>query len=336
MAFGDDHSLEPEPGPHHGNSLGIHSDDISNLMRWRIDGEIPRRTLDLLLADPRLPVAARVLATNFLAAAANDKSLDGIFKDAGRYVAAMSAIHLHTTGNITLPKLKAICAASGLLSPGRARALLSYLRYLDYVVPLSAATAGAPARYAPTATLIASWRSHLCAALEAASVIEPAVRMVLDRLHDAEILEQFVRIEGGEFLGATGDLRHISAFVRIFLHRHAGIQIIWSIVAQDSPDFPSREPVPFSIAATARRFGVSRIHIRRLLDEAAREGLLRCGNDGAITLEESARSAITFLYAAQLIGMLSAAGKMIMARPDLIDGRGGAGLGQVTAPAPPT
>ena len=113
-------------------------DDIASLRRWISDSEIPEATLSRLIADPRLPAAIRTLAVNALEASASNKALDGICKDAGRYFTAMLVVYLHASGQLTLPNLKAYCATTKLLSPGRARALLSYLRYLKFIEPVPA------------------------------------------------------------------------------------------------------------------------------------------------------------------------------------------------------
>ncbi|MDB5392508.1 MAG: hypothetical protein JWM91_14 [Rhodospirillales bacterium] len=302
-------------------------DRVQRLMRWNADVVIQEDIYSLLLRDPRWTVAVRMLAVNMLAAAASDSALDGIFKDAGRYVAVMWAIHLHVSDSLTLPKLKAICTASGLLSPGRARALLSYLRYLDYIAVLPAGGPGEIARYVPTAALMAAWRSHLSAALNAARILEPAAGLIIDRLHDPAVLATFARILGEELLASTRGPDQSQNFYRVFLHRHAGTQIVWSLLAVDDEAFPPRKPIPLSIAATARRFRVSRIHVGRLLDEAEREGFLRRRDDGTVVFEEGVRSTIQFLYATQLVRLLSAAAKTIIEHPDLVACPAAAGSG---------
>jgi hypothetical protein len=64
-----------------------------------------------------------------------DRLLDGVLKDAGRNVAAKCLAYLHVTGGLTLPRLKALCASTGLVSSGRARMLLIYLQHLGYARP---------------------------------------------------------------------------------------------------------------------------------------------------------------------------------------------------------
>ena len=65
-------------------------------------------------AHPGFASASRALADGMLRLAAEDRVLDGVFKDAGRYVVAMIAFALHHEGRLTLPRLKAVCAYSGL------------------------------------------------------------------------------------------------------------------------------------------------------------------------------------------------------------------------------
>jgi hypothetical protein len=261
-----------------------------------------------LAAHPRYPDAARALAANMLAVGETDKALDGIFKDAGRYVATMWAIYLHTAGGLTLPRLKEVCALSGYLSPGRARALLLYLRHLGYFEPVTEGTRGAPARYAPTGAFVAAWGAHLGAALDAAAIVEPAVAAVRNRLHEPVVFECLARVQGEGLLATAQNADQTEPFNRIFLHRYAGLQILFTLLmAGDASTFPPAGPIPFSTTATARRFGVSRIHIKRLLAEAQQEDLVQCREDGSVVLSEVARATIVFLYATQIFQLIASA-----------------------------
>jgi hypothetical protein len=293
-------------------------DAIASLRRWVFDGEIPETTLSRLTADPRLPAAIRTLAVNGLEASANNKALDGICKDAGRYFTAMLVVYLHASGQLTLPNLKAYCATTKLLSPGRARALLSYLRYLKFIDPVPAELRKGPARYTATAALLTAWRSQLRAALLAACTIEPAVRIVLDRLDDPEVFFTFIRIQTDDMIaGAENDDAHREdPFMRTIIHRHAGARILLSLIA--ATEFPPSASIPLSISATAQRFGVSRIHVQRMLDDAQREGLLSRTDRGEVVFAESAKTYMRYFYPMQMIRLFSAAAKTIAALPDIV------------------
>jgi len=287
-------------------------------MGWAMDGAGSDELYARLASHPHCDRAAHTLAVNMLDAAAGNEALDGIFKDAGRYVVALWAMYAHATGGLTLPRLKEICAASGLVSPGRARALLLYLRYLGYVES-AGRDQNRLARYTPTASFIVTWTAHLRAALGAVRLIEPAVDLVLRRLQEPAVLEAFSRFQGEELLaGAQNRLAMESPYVRIFMNRHAGSQVIM-LLATGAADgtFPPRAAIAFSTAGAAKRFRVSRIHIKRMLDQAEKENFLRRQGDGAVVLDESARATIRTMYVMQLAQLLSQAARTLRERPEM-------------------
>ena len=293
--------------------------DVAQLMRWDAGSGSTDDAYAALMADPRLAPAARALARNMLAAAAANDALDGIFKDAGRYLAAMWAIHLHLTGGLTLPRLKQLCVASGFLSPGRARDILRLLLHLAFVERQSSAGGRSPARYIPTVAFMDAWRSHLQAALGAARILEPAVDLILDRLEAPEVLETLARIHSQGLLAAAGGVDQGAAYIRIFLHRHGGNQIAWTLLTSGEDEaFPPEVAGPINISELARRFGVSRIHIKRLFDDAEREGLLRWQGKNQVALEPDARTYVQFIYAGQLALLLAAVAATIRERPELV------------------
>lgn len=282
----------------------------SDLSAWRVyEGETDLHA-PRVRAHPRFAEAARALAANSLLAGDGDKALAGIFKDAGRYVAAMWAMYLHVSGGLTLPRLKEICASSGFLSPGRARAMLFYMRYLGYIVPLPERKRGEPQRYIPTASFRESWREHYRAVLEAACIAEPAARLVADRLDDDNVLDCISQFQAEGLLSLSrahaGDREN--TLVRIFMHRLAGNQILFTLITNGpETSFPPNGPISFSIAAASQRFGVSRIHIRRMLNDAVREGFMAQANDGVVELTAKAREELQASYAMQLAQLLASA-----------------------------
>ena len=251
--------------------------DAAWLARWSFDGAIPAEAYLHLIGDPNFPAAARALARNMLTAIQGDHALDAICKDAGRYLAAMWALHLHLSGGLTLPRLKAASEASGFLSSGRSRDMLRYLQHLRFIAP--------------------------------------AAHAVLARFDEPAVFEAFAHAHAESlFLASAGaDQQH--AYSRVFLHRHAGNQVAWTLLAAGDGEFPSSEPLAISYSATARRFGVSRTHVKRMLDDAAREGLLGPGGDGGgVVFTGEARGYVQFLYSAQLVHLLAAAARTFKAQ----------------------
>lgn len=293
---------------------------IQALRAWDIDDRIPDRCYQRLFADPNFPEACRELSSRMLAAAARDATLDGISKDLGRYVSAVWAAYLHVTGGLTLPRLKELCAASRLLSPGRARAMLLYLQFLGYVRP-TGSQRGEARRYVATPALMNAFRTQLQEALEAARLIEPAVGPVAAALEDDFILETWLRHQGEGLSVSARGVDTEAPLIRLLFHRHAGTQLLHMLLTASPPDgcFPPKGPAQLSIAAAARRLHVSRAHIMRVLDDCERQGWLRRLDDGSILFEEAAAFPLRMTFATRLMGFVICAAKSALANAELYD-----------------
>jgi len=290
----------------------------NGLKTWKYDngGVIDPAMLARMQAHPRFTAAVRALARNMLDAGENDRALDGIFKDAGRYGVTFIAMYLHLTGGLTLPRLKALTIGSNLSSPGRARAVLLYLRYLGFIVR-DTRHPGETQRYVPTESCLAAWRGHLAAALDAAAVIEPDARRVHRTLHVPDVFTAFGR-RHSEHLVASFALTETFElpFVRIFMHRNAGTQILWAMILDDASGVFPPLRTHLSVPGLARRFGVSRMHVRRMIDAATQAVIV--SQDGDVLLfSEDTRQFMAYLYATQLVWLLSAAAHALDQFPEL-------------------
>lgn len=276
-------------------------------MGWGSGRPLAEDAYSRVLADPNFGRASRALVAGMAELSDADRALDGVFKDAGRYVAALWAMYLHATEGITLPRLKSVCAASRLLSPGRARAMLIYLQHLGYLTPVPGVPTRPPARYQPTPAFRDAWALHLKAALRAAAILEPGAALVGDALDQPGMLETFCAHHARGLLESARASDHSAPYMAVFMHRHAGNQIAQTLVLdEDGDNFPSTRPITVNAAALARRFGVSRIHVRRLLEAAEREGVLEA-SPGGVRFTEAARRFVRFNYASQFVQLLTAA-----------------------------
>lgn len=287
--------------------------EIAVLGQWCIEGPVCGALCKRTLALPRFPEAARALAANMLAAGAADPGLDSLFKDVGHYVAALIAIHLSMSGGLTLPRLKSFCVDSGFLSPGRARALLLRLLCLRYIEPGLARAGGLARTYAVTPRFIASWQAHARAALEAACVLEPGVRSLLDRLNEPDAFAVFAEVLARSLLAQASAVDQKAAHLRVFLHRNAGSQILWLLLTGEGEAFPPDRIAPFAISSLARRFAVSRIHVRRMLAAAEGADLLRHDAPGGLRFTAAAAVGLRRFYALQLAHLIAAAAQTLSA-----------------------
>ena len=272
---------------------------------WDCDLNIPQAEYDRMLDHPHLQAASRALAQSTLDAGARDETLLGIFKDAGRYLAAMWAIQLHLSGGLTLARLKDLCARSTFLSPGRAQALLLYMRYLGYIVPVRDQPPKSQKRFVPTPRFVQAWTLHMESIVSAICVMEPDARRVLDALHIPEVFACLVCCQGESLFNATAHPAGNESYYRVFIHSHAGTQILAVMLTGDpAQPFPPLSIASPSLSATSARFGVSRVHLRRLLKRAQTENMLHMGNDRVIHFSETARDQIRTSYAMQLRHLL--------------------------------
>ncbi|QUD88682.1 MarR family transcriptional regulator [Phenylobacterium montanum] len=292
----------PEPG------------HIRALRAWDIDDRIPDDRYAWVFAHPNFAAACRELSLRMIAAAEHDATFDGLAKDLGRYVSGVWAAYLHLTGGLTLPRLKELCAASGLLSPGRARAMLLYLQFLGFVRPVPSQR-GEARRYAATPALMRAFRIQLQQALEAASLIEPATAPVAIALEDDAVLEVWLRHQGVGFFLSSSRADTEAPIIRLLYHRHAGAQLTHMLLTSAPFDghFPPRGPARLSVAHVARQLRVSRAHIMRMLDDFERQGWVRREADGAILFQAPAAAPLRLVFATRLMGFIICAAKSALA-----------------------
>jgi DNA-binding MarR family transcriptional regulator len=293
--------------------------ETMGLARWRVSEIKADNELVFALQNhPLFAKAARRLSENTLAAAARDKALDGMVKDLGRYSAAGLAVYLDASGGLTLPRLKEVCAQLGLASPGRARATLLYLRFLNYVEPAAGGGRSRATIYVPTRAMMNTWQTLSSAAIDAAEILEPELGIATQHMTDMRVTKAFLRNQGelGLFMAAVKYPE--PEFWPVFLHRHAGMQIAHALMlgAGEDDDYPPRKPLPLSITDLSRRFAVSRSHVVRMLQAAERRNLIARGEDGTVTLLEPARTAIRELIALRFFATLVCAERALAQTPD--------------------
>lgn len=290
--------------------------NLESLFEWDADVGQLAQMRDRLQRLPRYPEAARRLAANLLRDADEVPSLAAMLRDAGHNVAALSAIYLHASGEVSLQRLKTFIAGFGLVSPGRARSLLSYMRHLGYLEIDPAASSTRRARYRVTPRFLASYTRHEASLLDAICSLEPAVGLLLQNLSAPEVLAAVVTAQGDAFVAGSAQAGPYAAFYRVFLHRLAGIQILHGLVAQ-SEVFPPAGDVPFVFSETARRFKVSRAHVARIMKEAEIQGFLVLGPE-SLRFTEAGRASLDWLYASRLCLHLGCAARVLKANPQLV------------------
>jgi len=243
-----------------------------------------------------------------LAASERDERLGAVFKDAGRYLTALFAAFLDISGGLTQPGLKQICGASGYVSPGRARALLGFMTHLGYLEEQAGAWRTTPA-------FMAAWRGYTGAALEAAALLAPETAPLIARLEEPDCFRLFLGIQAQRLFAASTVTSERPALMRIFIEHHAGSQILWALlIGGADSDFPWQGWAELSMSRVAARFDVSRMHVRRLIEAAVREGLLD-HERGRVRATALFRDTIRPFFAFQLAELNAAAAATLAALP---------------------
>lgn len=282
--------------------------EIAALRRWDAPDALAR-----VRAHPRFDRAARELARRMLALIDAEPTLARALKDAGRYAATMGVLLLHTAGGVTVPRLKALCASTGLLSPGRARSVIGFLEHVGFVARAHPARRGSATVFVPTAALLGAWEAQMREALEACLPIEPSVSVLIAGLCEPEVLLLFTRLHAEGLVASLGG-GTVSPPLAPFLHADAGSRVLGDLIGRETRGrFPPERSGPVSLSAMARRFHVSRLHLSRMFQNAERAGLARVESDRCVTFTPKAQAEFTHLYAAQLAQLLAAAGRAAQA-----------------------
>jgi hypothetical protein len=275
---------------------------------WRANDDVILAWLEELADHPALPPTMSAMAGNMLAVGETNPTLAAIFKDAGRYVAAMCAAALQTD-LITFSRLQILCAGFGILSRGRVYALLQYLRYLGFVCLWANSQEDGARGYKTTPQFLESWRAHLRAALLAVSEIESFASEAAEQLKDDVFFAKICTVQMENLRAFSQKTDQSSDIFTIFLNRHAGSQILWSLIMQSSIEARSAQENPLTAAYLARKFDVSRMHVGRLLRDAERQGIVERKGSGFLVLTPIAITQLRTFYGWQVGLLLIAAAR---------------------------
>jgi hypothetical protein len=127
-------------------------------------------------------------------------------------------------------------------------------------------------RLEPTERLIAILHERWGTVLGALTPIFPEAGRARAALSDETFERALVQRFGAYYLSGFR-LMDDAETMGLFGQRNGGLIIAFSLATAGEPDdFARRVPVPISISALARQFGVSRVHVRKMLRDAAAAG----------------------------------------------------------------
>ncbi len=209
--------------------------------------------------------------------------LNKVVTEAQRFEMLVYALYLYDTRNpedprsgLTLANLQRLCKQQNCASAGRVAAILGIMRLGGYLNSRPADKDSRVNYLAPTSEfieIVEAWNQAIFAIIDAASPGEH-----LAKRHVTE--ERFgwnMRTRGGAEVIAGWHLLDAFEEVAYFVDHDGGWMLLLRCVAA-SYDLGSGKdiaPVSIDLHQFGKQFGVSRSHLRRLLEDAHRAGLLK-------------------------------------------------------------
>jgi len=261
------------------------------LARWApaADGGFAfENALAEMRAQPRFAKAMQHGVAASVAMFEGDPILRRAMKNVNTQVSSFFALYLAESGGLTLARIQQLCVDLGMMSPGRAVAMLARWRLLRYVELAAEQPDRRKRIYAPTASMRWAVLRQLHKDLTALALIEPEAQAVADGFATRDIARRYVVRFGEWLIDLVRQYEETGGAADLFPERDAGLMILNALLLSGEPGdvFPPAGPVRYSIASLARRFGVSRPHVRKLLRDAERRGLLRLGGEEGTGLLE--------------------------------------------------
>lgn len=297
---------------------------ITGLESWRAaldNRRISAETIAHVRALPGFQDAIRSSVSNALALYDSDRALHRNAKDIGRLVLGIIALYLDATGGLTHRRLRAISGTTGIASTGRATAILWQLRRIGYVVAGGERVNGRSLRYVPTDEMTSAFRARFRIEVEAFCRIEPNAKEALSRFDEPAFFRAYVAEFGKLAIDAVLTPQAALNPLGSFSERSAGMLILYALLkeADRGREFPPVGPVTFSAPELARRFEVSRTHVRRLLGELERAGYYKNTGDGSGQLEQALADALQSFLAFGYVGAAGCLHTALLAVRDTIE-----------------
>jgi DNA-binding MarR family transcriptional regulator len=278
---------------------------------------LPRDEIAALQTHPQFEAACRATANGMVELYEGNRLLNTVVNDRGRLVIGYLTLYLHfgtqdddPRSGLTLSRLKTICVEQDICSAGRAEAMVAVMRLFGYLEPAPDAADRRVRRLVPTEKLIATYQQRWERVMAALGQIRPEGSPAVAAIRRLEFVSALVRQFTEHFLSGVRILDH-SPELELFTDRNAGLMVLFSLLLNSCDDgFAPTRPVTVSISALSRRFGVSRVHVRKMLRDAAEEGFIARpkGDDGPIVVQPRLTQAThtflatIFLFLAHCIG----------------------------------
>ena len=225
-----------------------------------------------------------------------------ITKDLGRSAICLTAAILHYAGELTVQTLTAINVANEVSSPGRVNQLVRRCQEIDQFTVEDGAGIWTRRRARLGPGLLAMLHRRALCDMRAAVSLAPELRGALAIL-DTEEGAVSALMHLGHVTSERPDLFRFAHKrpLNFFLDREAGMAILFDLLGSQAPDRQLLlEAAPLSRYALARRYGVSRAHINKLLGESGQTQTVGDRILFSETLSEAMEAHFSLIFALNL------------------------------------
>jgi hypothetical protein len=254
------------------------------LPRLRLfEGPLPAvAALDAVKAHPAFPDVMREITAGFARLYRGNRVLNTVGTDRWRFLISVFAIHLHFAGStdnphkgLTAGRLRRLCADNKICSPGRASAMVNLMRSFGQLETVLNTEDRREQILMPTERLMTWHRERFTVFFKGMERVLPEGAEALAALDSAEFMPRFMCELSRSFLAGFYYVDHVPE-MKLFFERNSGMIALYALL-QSAPSertFPPTGAMSVSHSAVARQFGVSRVHVRRLLQDAVKQNLL--------------------------------------------------------------
>jgi hypothetical protein len=251
-----------------------------------IRGPLSAEAVAALRTHPLLPNAVFAAARAFVAIS---RKPPAIITDLGRLLIGNLALYLHysrdpadPSSGLSAGRMKELCSEQKVCSKGRALAVMALMRNAGDLVPATCQIDQRLRLLVPTEKLINACRQYWEAIFRGMAVVIPGRSDATAALQCEAVLAAFLQVFGGYFCAGMRMFK-LEAGLTPFAQRNAALAILFSLLVASEQDGGAGSPatVRISIAELARRFGVSRPQVVRVLNNAVEASLIeRSAPDG--------------------------------------------------------
>jgi hypothetical protein len=275
-----------------------------------------------LKQHPNFAAAVHAAAGSMVDFYQGNRLLNALLNDRARVVFGMLVLDMHYAGTggtpgFTAARARETCVAQRLCSAGRASAMIALMRFAGYIEPLPAAADRRLRLYGATERLLATHLDRWRRMFAAIAQVRPEGAAGQAALVRPQFAPLYVRLLADDFRAGTRIMLDSAPELGLFAERNCGLLLLFSLLADVPADatLSVQWARPVSISAMARRFSVSRAHVKKLMDDAVAAGFFAVDASNGFRLRFTPALAVatetffatTFLYLADKIAAVVAA-----------------------------